>query len=117
MKIKVLYQKLKIKNFRYSDGSNKSISKVAVCGGAGAEYIDDAIKINADAYITADIKYHTFQDYKNEILLIDAGHYETEVFSLDEIKRRLNLYNKANNSDTKIFKYKGSTNPVKFFNN
>ncbi len=110
-------EKLRIKNFRYNGGIKKSISKVAVCGGSGAEYINDAIKNNADAYITADIKYHTFQDYKNDILLIDAGHYETEVVSLDEIKRRLTLYKKANNSSIKIFKYKGSTNPVKFFNN
>lgn len=110
-------QKLKIKNFRYTDGRKKSISKVAVCGGSGAEYIDDAIRNNADAYITADIKFHTFQDYKNEILLIDAGHFETEVFSLDEMKKRLTLYKKTNNSSINIFKYKGSTNPVKFFNN
>lgn len=54
------------------------IRRVAVCGGAGHSYIDTAIAMGADAYITADLSYHDFVDYQGRILLIDAGHYETE---------------------------------------
>ncbi|MHB1686529.1 MAG: Nif3-like dinuclear metal center hexameric protein [Ignavibacteriaceae bacterium] len=108
-------QKLKIKNFRYVQGKKNRIQKVAVCGGSGSEYIDDAIKNNADAFITADLKYHTFQDYQDEILLIDAGHYETEIFSLDEVKRKLLGF--IDDSSIKVFKYSGSTNPIIFYNN
>ncbi len=113
----IVAQKLKIKNFRYVKGRKNAIRKVAVCGGSGSEYIDDAIKNNSDAFITADLKYHTFQDYRDEILLIDAGHYETEIFSLDEVKNRLSEYIENSKSKIKVFKYAGSTNPIIFYNN
>ena len=54
------------------------IRRVAMCGGAGGEYIPKAISMGAQAYISADIRYHDFVDYDGKILLIDAGHYETE---------------------------------------
>ena len=107
-------ERLGLKNFRFTKGSKRRIKKVAVCGGSGTEYIDDAINSKADAYITADIKYHTFQDAEDRILLIDAGHYETEIFSLDEVKKRLDS---VLNKKSKVFKYTKTTNPVKFFIN
>ena len=110
-------RKLNIKNFRFTEGKNTRISKVAVCGGSGSDLIRNAINSGADAFITADIKYHTFHDSNREILLIDAGHYETEIHSLKEIKKKLTNYINSNNSDIKIFKYNGSTNPIIFFNN
>lgn len=54
------------------------ISRVALCGGAGAEFIPQAIASGAQAYITSDIKYHDFLDYGNDIMLIDIGHFEAE---------------------------------------
>ena len=93
-----------------------TIRKVAVCGGSGSEYFHEAIAKNCDAYITADIKYHTFQDAGDEILLVDAGHYETEIFCLDEIKKRIDFQLNPN-KDIKIYLYSGSTNPVIFYNN
>ncbi len=106
---------LKIKNFRYSGQTEKLIIRVAVCGGSGSEYSVDAIKMQCDAFVTADVKYHTFQDMEAKILMVDAGHYETEIVSLKEIEKRLNLLLK--NKTNKIFKYNGSTNPVHFYNN
>lgn len=54
------------------------VSRVALCGGAGGSFIDDALKAGAQAYITGDLRYHDFVDYADRILLIDCGHYETE---------------------------------------
>ncbi len=105
---------LKIKNFRFARGAKSKIKKVAVCGGSGSDLLDVAIKNNADAYVTADIKYHTFQDAEGRILLVDAGHYETEIHVLDEIKDRLE---KSLTDNIKVFKYSDSTNPIAFFNN
>jgi dinuclear metal center YbgI/SA1388 family protein len=108
--------RLKIKCFRYTNGRSRKISKVAVCGGSGSEYIEEAIAQKCDAYITADIKYHTFQDAEGKILLADAGHYETEIFSLNEIKRRISTQ-LIKNKENKVYIYSGSTNPVIFYNN
>lgn len=112
--LKYVSNSLGVKNFRLNKHSASIIKTVAVCGGSGSELLDVAIKNNADAFITADIKYHTFQDAEEKILLIDAGHYETEIFAIDEIKSKLE---KIITDKTKIYKYSGSANPVLFFNN
>ena len=114
--LSVISENLSLKGMRYTKGKNDKIKRVAVCGGSGGEYISDAVKSGADAYVTADIKYHDFHDAEGEILLIDAGHYETEIPSLNEIERRLNNFLIKTN-DIKIFKYSKSTNPIIFFNN
>ncbi|MEJ2492764.1 MAG: Nif3-like dinuclear metal center hexameric protein [Ignavibacteriaceae bacterium] len=94
----------------------RSISKVAVCGGSCSEYLEEAINSGADAFVTADVKYHAFQEAEDRILFIDAGHYETEIPSLNEVQKRLKNFLK-NESKIKVFKYSGSTNPVIFYNN
>ena len=105
---------LKTEAVRYCKGKNAAIQKVAVCGGAGSELLKFAISSGADAFITSDIKYHTFHDALGKILMIDAGHYETEIFSLNAVQRKIeNFFNKK--LDVKVYKYSGSTNPVKFY--
>lgn len=115
--LKYVSERLNIKNFRYVEGGRDQINKIALCGGAGSELIKEAIDIGADAFITADIKYHAFHDASGEILLIDAGHYETEIHSLNEVKRRLEEFVTATDSGIKVFKYDGTTNPIIFYNN
>jgi dinuclear metal center YbgI/SA1388 family protein len=103
-------------NFRFTGGKSSRIKKVAVCGGSGSDMVSTAVSEGADAYITADIKYHAFQDAQDDILLIDAGHYETEIHSLDEVEKRLKKF-VVTKSRIKVFKFSGSTNPVIFYNN
>ncbi len=60
----------------------RSIKKVALCTGAGADYdfLLCAKNMGADAYITGDVGYHDAQNAENmDICLIDATHYLTEV--------------------------------------
>lgn len=107
---------LKIKNFKYCDGKNKKIKKVAVCGGSGADMLNIAIAKGADAFITADVKYHAYHDAKGKILFIDAGHFETEIFSLNAVERKIKKFLEEELEDrVKVFKYSGTTNPVKFY--
>jgi dinuclear metal center YbgI/SA1388 family protein len=69
---------------------DKTVKKVAFCGGSGSEFIEDAIKSKADVYITGDIKYHQAQEaVKNNLCIIDAGHYNTEVHSMDTVMEAL----------------------------
>jgi putative NIF3 family GTP cyclohydrolase 1 type 2 len=71
------------KAIRYSGIKRKSLKKVALCGGSGASLISTAIASGAEAFVTADIKYHSFQDAGNNLLLIDIGHYESEKFAIE----------------------------------
>ena len=73
--------KLNIDMVRHSKTIGKKIKKVAVLGGSGSFAISSAIRSNADVFVTADLKYHDFFQAENKILLIDAGHYETEQFT------------------------------------
>jgi dinuclear metal center YbgI/SA1388 family protein len=70
---------------RYSGNSAKQLQRIAVCGGSGITLLPDAIAAGADAFITGDIKYHQFFEAQQNILLVDAGHFETEKFSMEII--------------------------------
>ncbi len=70
-------------SIRYSGDPERMVSRVAVCGGAGAGLTGSAARAGADAFITGDIKYHTFLEAPGEMLLADIGHYESEKFSLE----------------------------------
>jgi len=73
---------------RYSGQSNR-IKRVAVCGGAGISLKDKAMSAGADAFVTADIKYHEYFTEKDNFLLIDAGHYESEFPVVEAIRKEL----------------------------
>ena len=79
--LKLIKERLNVGALRHSELLNKPIRKVAICGGSGAFLLNDAKCCGADAYITADLKYHDFFDADNEILVVDAGHFETEQFT------------------------------------
>jgi hypothetical protein len=68
---------------RYSGLSGRLVRKVAICGGSGSSLINDAIASHADAFITADIKYHSFFDGGKNILLADIGHFESEKYTTE----------------------------------
>ena len=62
-----------------------SVSRIAICGGAGSFLIDDAARQHADVYLTGDLKYHDFQHAEGRITLADIGHFESEQFSKELI--------------------------------
>ena len=66
---------------RYVEGAKNEIKTVALCGGAGAEFVEEAIAQGADAFITADVKYHTFLDVAGRIALIDMDHWVSEHYT------------------------------------
>lgn len=55
--------------------------RVALCGGAAAEFIDEAIEQGADVYISADMKYHEMQAAEGRIALIDMDHWHSEQYT------------------------------------
>ncbi len=68
---------------RYSPPTGRPVKRVAVCGGSGASLLKQAINANADAFVTADFKYHQFFDAEGRILIADIGHYESEQFTIE----------------------------------
>lgn len=80
--LEFLKEKMKTDCVRHTALLQKSIKKVAICGGAGSFLLQDAIRAGADAFISADFKYHQFFDADNKILIADIGHYESEQFTI-----------------------------------
>ena len=66
---------------RHTKLRGKEILKVALCGGSGSALLANAVRSKADAYVAADFKYHQFADAEQDILVADAGHFETEQFA------------------------------------
>ena len=64
------------------DDEPVKLRRLAVCGGSGAEFIQEAKRKGAEAFLTGEIKYHNFFG-QQDILLIEAGHYETEQFTIN----------------------------------
>ena len=64
------------------------IKKVALCGGAGAFLLGDAIAAGADAFITGEMSYHEYFGHEQEIQICIIGHYQSEQFT-SEIFRRI----------------------------
>lgn len=75
---------------RYSATFPKlTLRRVAVCGGAGASLIRNAVEQQADIMLTGDLKYHDYTTWNGQILLADIGHYESELCAKNIFARLL----------------------------
>ena len=82
--LKRVRERLNTTYIRYTmHNAQCTIEKVALCGGSGAEFIEEAIRQGADAYLTADCKYHDFQAAEGRIALIDIDHWISERHARD----------------------------------
>lgn len=66
---------------RYTQPTGEKIQKVAFCGGAGADLAYTAIEKGADAFVSADFKYHAFQELNGLIMVVDMDHWASEHFT------------------------------------
>ena len=101
----------KLKVIKHTTLTNKSIKKVALCGGSGSFLLKNAINSKSDIYISSDFKYHEFFDAENKILIADIGHYESEQYT-PEI-----FYEIISNKFPTFASYltETNTNPVNYF--
>lgn len=110
--LKLIKKEFNTHIIRYSGSDDKKIKKVAVCGGSGSSFINDAKRINADVFITADIKYHQFFEAKEKnILLLDIGHYESEQYTVEVFYDII----KKNIPNFTVYLSQICTNPIKYF--
>lgn len=69
---------LKVGGLKYHD-AHRPVRHIAVMGGSGGDYVEDAFEKGCDTYLTADIKHHQFLLAKElGINVIDADHFCTE---------------------------------------
>ena len=102
--------KMKAEGIRHSDFTGKLVKKIAVLGGSGSFAIKNAISAGADAYLTADLKYHQFYEAEGKLLLADIGHFESERYT----KNYIVDYLTKKIPNFAIILSEENTNPVKY---
>ncbi len=108
--LEYLKKNLNLEIIRHTIGGS-SIKKVAVCGGSGSFLISNAMRSGADAYVTADVKYHEFFDAEERLLLCDVGHYESEISTLEIFSDKI----KEKFPNFAVIFCSISTNPIQYF--
>lgn len=76
--IKEVEEKLNTRSYTIKAG-NKNIKKIAIISGGGSSWLEEAVKAEADLFLTGEIKesvVRKIEEYK--INYISAGHYNTE---------------------------------------
>ncbi len=106
-----LKERMQVNCVRHTQLLNKPIKKVAVCGGAGSFLLGQAIRKEADIFITGDFKYHEFFDADHHLIIADIGHYESEQFTIDLLSNII----QNNFSIFAVRKTSVNTNPVHYF--
>ena len=110
-----LKETLSSKSIRVVKANDRKINKVALCTGASSDFIDNASEVGADVYITGDLKYHEAQYAKLKgINIIDAGHFETEQFFVDEFLNILRREFEKQSYDVVIIKSQVNINPFMY---
>lgn len=111
--IKHVQVTLGITNLRYSGQDDKIVEKIALCGGSGASLIGKAIFSGAQAFLTADVKYHEAQEaLAHDLALIDAGHFATENLVIPVLADYLQRELKGKNIDIIVSQI--NTDPFRF---
>jgi dinuclear metal center YbgI/SA1388 family protein len=109
--LNLVKDKMKAQVIRHTELLPKKIKKVAVCGGSGSFLLKDAISAGADAFITADFKYHEFFDAEKQLVICDIGHYESEQFTSNLLID--NIQEKFPNFAIRLTEH--NTNPINYF--
>jgi dinuclear metal center YbgI/SA1388 family protein len=108
--LNMVKDKMQVTAIRHTEFLGKKIQKVAVLGGSGSFAIKNAIQAGADAFVTADLKYHNFYESENQLLLTDIGHFESERYTknyiVDFLQKKIPNF--------AIVLSEENTNPVKY---
>lgn len=109
--LKILKKTFRVPVIRHTELLEKPVQKVALCGGAGSFLIPTALAMEADIYITGDVKYHEFFDADNKMVIADIGHYESEQFTINLLHELLEL----KFPNFAVLKTEVNTNPLRYF--
>jgi dinuclear metal center YbgI/SA1388 family protein len=81
---------------RVAGSAEATISRVALCGGAGDAFLQAALDSSADVYVTSDLRHHPVQDAleqskasSRQFSLVDISHWAAESLWLSVAAKQL----------------------------
>lgn len=92
----------------------RTIGTVAILGGSGMSFYDQAARAGADALITADVRYHGFHEANDRIPVLDPGHAESETFVAAGMATLVERAIAATDPSIRCIVIDEPTNPVRF---
>ncbi len=92
---------------RHSAPDGRMVRRVALCGGAGAFLLRDAIRAGADCFLSGEFHYHDYFENAG-MLLAELGHYQSEQYTQD----LLQAYLQTNCPGVEVVKTELDTNPI-----
>ena len=96
-----------VENLRHSAPDGRQIRRVALCGGAGAFLLREAIRAGADCFLSGEFHYHDYFE-NGGVLLCELGHYQSEQYTQDLLK----AYLETNCPGLHVVKTALDTNPI-----
>ncbi len=101
------------KALRWCGSPRATVSRIALCAGAGGDLVESAVRAGADVFLSADLKYHAFREAERSIALIDAGHFETELPVVGAIVSRLRTEFRRRGERVPVRAARRAENPVR----
>ena len=69
---------------------SRFVESIAIVCGAGGEFLADAIRAKADAFLTGELRFHDqLAAQAAGLAVLLPGHYATERFGVEELAERL----------------------------
>lgn len=99
-----------IESLQHNELLQRPIQSVALCGGSGAFLLDEALRLEADAFLTGEMSYHQFFGHEQEIQLAVMGHYQSEQYTREIFFERISDLA----PDIPLFITNIDTNPIKY---
>ena len=94
---------------QHSALDGRPVRRVALCGGAGAFLLGDAVRAGADCFLSGEFHYHDFFESRG-MLLAALGHYQREQFTQDLLADYLAAYC----PELSVCKTTLNTNPIRY---
>ena len=94
----------------HNQGPQRSIQRVALCGGSGDFLLDEAIRKEADVFLTGEMSYHHYFGREEQIWIGVMGHYQSEKFTIELLHNLLHL----SHPDLKLYPTTVDTNPIHY---
>ena len=79
--IQLLKRQFNVACVQANEPLHRPVRRVAICGGAGAFMLADAVAEGADAFVTGEMHYHDYFGHEQEIQIAVIGHYQSEQFT------------------------------------
>ena len=88
----------------------RPVQSVAICGGAGDFLLDEALRVQADAFLTGEMHYHQYFGHVGQIQIGVLGHYQSEQYTVDIFQSVI----EGRCPRLPLFKTTVCTNPIKY---